>query len=49
MLSSPGFDFVCEGDFEEPWYWENYGRDLFLYSYYTDQVCIATQFISLIA
>ena len=29
------------GDFEEPWYWANYGRDLYLYSYYTDQ---ATRF-----
>jgi hypothetical protein len=25
------------GDFEEPWYWANFGRDLFEFSYYDDQ------------
>ena len=25
------------GDFEEPWYWENYGYNLYSYSYYTDK------------
>ena len=25
------------GDFEEPWYWENYGKDLFEYSFYSSR------------
>eukprot|EP01031_Cornospumella_fuschlensis_P031075 gene31075-37558_t len=25
------------GDFEEPWYWANYGSDLFTYSFYLDK------------
>lgn len=25
------------GDFEEPWYWANYGADLFTYSFYLDK------------
>jgi hypothetical protein len=25
------------GDFEEPWYWANYGNDIYSYSYYTDK------------
>ena len=25
------------GDFEEPWYWEEYGEDLYTYSYFTDK------------
>lgn len=25
------------GDFEEPWYWANYGSNLFTYSYYLDK------------
>jgi len=25
------------GDFEEPWYWANYGKDIYSYSYYTDK------------
>lgn len=25
------------GDFEEPWYWADYGSDLFTYSYYLDK------------
>ena len=29
----PGYN----GDMEEPWYWENYGRDIYEYSYYTDK------------
>ncbi len=40
------------GDFEEPWYWARWGRNLFEYSYYTDQaqrtgiygVCVAETF-----
>ena len=25
------------GDFEEPWYWADYGTDLYTYSFYTDK------------
>jgi len=25
------------GDFEEPWFWANYGEDIFTYSFYTDK------------
>lgn len=25
------------GDFEEPWYWTDYGADIYSYSFYTDQ------------
>ena len=30
----PGYN----GDMEEPWYWEHYGRFIYEYSYYTDKV-----------
>ena len=29
----PGYN----GDMEEPWYWENYGKYIYEYSYYTDK------------
>jgi len=25
------------GDFEEPWFWANYGEDIFNYSFFTDK------------
>ena len=33
VMRIPGYN----GDMEEPWYWENYGRDIYEYSYYTDK------------
>ncbi len=33
VMRIPGYN----GDFEEPWFWENYGYDLFEYSYNQDE------------
>ena len=47
MLGDPGYKFYMSsvvmripgynGDMEEPWYWEKYGRDIYEFSYYTDK------------
>ena len=33
VMRIPGYN----GDMEEPWYWEQYGRDIYEFSYYTDK------------
>ena len=33
VMRIPGYN----GDMEEPWYWENFGRDIYEFSYYTDK------------
>ena len=33
VMRIPGYN----GDFEEPWYWADYGFDLYSFSYYTDR------------
>ena len=33
VMRIPSYD----GDFEEPWYWADYGEDLFTYSFYLDK------------
>jgi len=33
VMRIPSYD----GDFEEPWYWKDYGDELFTYSYYLDK------------
>jgi len=47
MVGDPGYKFYMSsvvmripgynGDMEEPWYWEKYGRDIYEFSYYTDK------------
>ena len=47
MLNDPKYQFYLSsvvmripgynGDMEEPWYWEKYGRDIYEFSYYTDK------------
>lgn len=33
VMRIPGYN----GDMEEPWYWEKFGRDIYEFSYYTDK------------
>jgi hypothetical protein len=33
VMRIPAYD----GDFEEPWYWADYGFELYTYSYYLDK------------
>ena len=33
VMRIPSYD----GDFEEPWYWEHYGRDLYEFSFYSSR------------
>lgn len=44
VMRIPAYD----GDFEEPWYWADYGYDLYTYSFYLDKYTQLNQTIDLI-